>query len=411
MNKASYVDPFIGTVGDEQDQSFHGGGKTHPGATVPGGMVQMSPDTCTFGDNGTGYNYCQSTIEGFSVNHMSGIGWYGDLGNLQIMPTVGETDLRSGTNAEVPFNNGTLGWRSEFSHDEESAKAGYYSVLLKRYGIFAEATASLHTGALRFTYPKSSDRRVIFNFSRRIAGHADSQSVNIVNGRRIEGHIHCTPKGGGFGRGSGKISYDLYFVCELSESARQFRFFENEELLPENIHSADGSDLGMIAFFGEASDRPLVINVGISYVDTVGAAENLKAESDDFDFDKKAENAFNSWEKALDTVNIEGGDDIERTVFYTCLYHTLLDPRTATDCDGRFRIGDGIFKGNHTQRTMFSGWDVYRSEFPLLTLIRPATVNDEINSLLKIATEKNTSLPRWELMGNDSGCMVSRDCL
>ncbi len=228
---------------------------------------------------------------------MSGIGCYGDLGNLQIIPTVGETDLRSGTNAEVPFSNGTLGWRSEFSHDEESAKAGYYSVLLKRYGILAEATASLHTGTLRFTYPKGSDRRVIFNFSRRIAGHADSQSVKIVRNRRIEGHIHCTPRGGGFGRGSGKISYDLYFICELSEPARQFRFFESEKFLPENIHSADGSDLGMIAFFDETSERPLVINVGISYVDAVGTAENLKAESDASTSTKKSKTLLTAGKK------------------------------------------------------------------------------------------------------------------
>ncbi len=406
MNKAGYVDPFIGTVGDEQDQSFHGGGKTHPGATVPGGMVQLSPDTCTLGDNGTGYNYCQNTIEGFSINHMSGIGWYGDLGNLQIMPTVGETDLRSGTNAEVPFSKGTLGWRSEFSHDDECAKAGYYSVLLKRYDISAEATASLHTGTLRFTYPQGSDRRVIFNFSRRIAGHADSQSVSIVSDRRIEGHIHCTPKGGGFGRGSGKISYDLYFVCELSESARQFRFFENEEFLSENILSAIGSDLGMLAFFDKVSDRPLEINIGISYVDIEGARSNFKTECSGIGFDRKAADASAQWEKALDVITVDGSDKTDLTLFYTCLYHTLLDPRTATDCDGRFKIGEAILKENHTQRTMFSGWDVYRSEFPLLTLISPDTVNDEINSLLKTATEKNTSLPRWELMGNDSGCMV-----
>lgn len=405
MNKASYVDPIIGTVGDEQEQSFHGGGKTHPGATVPGGMVQLSPDTCTCGDNGTGYNYCQSTIEGFSINHMSGIGWYGDLGNLQIMPTVGETDLRSGTNAEVPFNKGSLGWRSEFSHSDECAKAGYYSVLLKRYGIFAEATASLHTGTLRFTYPVGSDRRVILNLSRRIAGHADSQSVNIVNDRRIEGHIHCTPKGGGFGRGSGKISYDLFFVLEFSESASGLRFFENEEYLPEALTSATGTDLELTASFGKTADRPLEINIGISYVDIEGARNNFETECI-FGFDRKAAEASAQWEKALDVITVDGADKTGLTLFYTCLYHTLLDPRTATDCDGRFKIGEAVFKEDYTQRTMFSGWDVYRSEFPLLTLISPDTVNDEINSLLKIATEKNTSLPRWELMGNDSGCMV-----
>ena len=123
MRKTDYIDPIIGTVGDEQDSSFHGGGKTHPGACLPGGMVQLSPDTTTSGDNGTGYNYCQSTIEGFSFNHMSGIGWYGDLGNIQIMPVVGACDLRSGSNDEAPLKKGKDGWKSPFSHEKECAKA------------------------------------------------------------------------------------------------------------------------------------------------------------------------------------------------------------------------------------------------------------------------------------------------
>ena len=166
MKKINYIDPTIGTVGDERRTSIHGGGKTHPGACTPGGMVQLSPDTVTAGDNGTGYNYCHNTIEGFSVNHLSGIGWYGDLGNLQIMPVAGETDLRSGSNAEVPFVKGTVGWKSEFSHEKEMASAGYYSVFLERYGILAEATAAARTGILRFTYPDRSDARRTCRFSK-----------------------------------------------------------------------------------------------------------------------------------------------------------------------------------------------------------------------------------------------------
>ena len=188
MKKTRYIDPMIGTVGDEKAQSFHGGGKTHPGACYPFGMMQLSPDTITAGDNGTGYNYCNNTIEGFSVNHMSGIGWYGDLGNLQIMPIVGETDLRSGSNAEVSFSQGKYGWRSPFSHENECAKAGYYSVYLERYKIQCEATVSEHCGQLRFTYPESGESGLILNFSRRIAGRATSQCIEI-DGRFIHGTI------------------------------------------------------------------------------------------------------------------------------------------------------------------------------------------------------------------------------
>jgi len=407
IKKAKYVDPMTGTVGDEQAESFHGGGKTHPGACVPGGMVQLSPDTVTGGDNGTGYNYCHKTIEGFSFNHMSGIGWYGDLGNLQVMPVIGETDLRSGSNEEVPFNKGKEGWKSAFSHENEKAKAGYYSVLLERYGILAEATVTHRTGMLRLTYPKTDDARVIFNFSRRIGGKADFEKIEIINNSRIEGSIHCTPAGGGFGRGHGNISYDLYFALELSQPADKLRFFSNEEFAEENLNKFENEDAGLVAYFGDKSSEPLLIKCGISYVDLDGARNNLKTECADFDFDKICRNAAEEWEKAFEKIDVTGSDETDLTIFYTCLYHTLLDPRYTADADGRFNLNGVISKRNdYTHRMMFSGWDVYRSEFPLLTVISPETVNDEVNSLLEIAKQKNSSFPRWELMGIDAGCMV-----
>ncbi len=407
MKRAKYVDPMIGTVGDEQAESFHGGGKTHPGACVPGGVVQLSPDTVTGGDNGTGYNYCHNTIEGFSFNHMSGIGWYGDLGNLQLMPVVGETDLRSGSNQEVPFKKGKIGWKSPFSHENECARAGYYSVILDRYAVKAEATVSAHTGMLRLTYPEKSDARVIFNFSRRIGGHADFERVEIINNQRIEGSIHCTPAGGGFGRGHGNISYNFYFVCEFSAPAKSMRFFSNEKFSRENANSFEDKDAGMVVVFGEDLTEPLLIKCGISYVDLDGARKNLESECPDFDFDGMAENAFNEWEKVFQAVEVEGTDETDLKIFHTCLYHVLLDPRIAADTDGRYVIENKVFEdSDYTHRTMFSGWDVYRSEFPLLTLIRPDIVNDEVNSLLKIADFKNSSFPRWELMNIDAGCMV-----
>lgn len=407
MKKAKYIDPMIGTVGDEQAESFHGGGKTHPGACVPGGMVQLSPDTVTGGDNGTGYNYCHNTIEGFSFNRMSGIGWYGDLGNLQIMPVTGETDLRSGSNQEVPFKKGKAGWKSEFSHEKEVARAGYYSVELDRYGILAEATVSPHTGMLRLTYPKASDARIIFNFSRRIGGKADFEEVEIINERRIEGHIKCTPAGGGFGRGHGGITYDFYFVCELSVPAQKMRFFSNEEYAAENIKSFENEDAGLMVYLGDNLTEPVMIRCGVSYTDLDGARNNLASECTDFDFDAMAERAEEEWEKVFEGVNVTGTDETDLKIFYTCLYHTLLDPRRAADADGRFTLGDDVFRDTeYTHRTVFSGWDVYRSEFPLLSIIRPDIVNDEVNSLLKIAEYRNSSFPRWELVGIDAGCMV-----
>lgn len=405
MNPAQYVDPMIGTVGDVKTASIHGGGKTHPGACVPGGMVQFSPDTVTGGDNGTGYNYCHDTIEGFSVNHMSGIGWYGDLGNLQIMPIVGQTDLRSGSNEEVPFEKGTNGWKSRFSHSKEQARAGYYAVELERYDILAEATVSAHTGLLRVTYPKQKECGLVFNFSRRIAGRADWEKVEIVSDTRLEGYIDCSPAGGGFGRGKGNISYRLYFVCELSRPGKEFHFFSNETYIKEQVLCFEHQDVGLIVRF--AQPDPVVVKCGISYVDLDGARKNLKEECGNLTFDEVAEKAFLEWEKALSKVEVIGRNETDKILFYTCLYHTLLDPRIMADVDGRFPGGTGpVYKADHTRRTMFSGWDVYRSQFPLMTVLCPDIVNDEVNSLLEIAEEKNSSFPRWELMGIDSGCMV-----
>ena len=405
MSKAKYVDPIIGTVGDVETASIHGGGKTHPGACVPGGMVQLSPDTVTAGDNGAGYNYCQDTIEGFSFNHMSGVGWYGGLGNLQVMPIVGQTDLRSGSNEEIPFEKGTVGWKSSFSHEKERAQAGYYAVELERYGILTEATVSTHTGLLRVSYPKKDDCGLIFNFSRRIAGHADFEHVDIVSDTRLEGYICCTPAGGGFGRGEGNISYNLFFVCELSRPAAHFQFFSNESYVEGNPKSFEHKDVGLIVRF--ATEEAVVLKCGISYVDLEGARKNLQAECKGFDFDDMARKAFLEWEKVFAGVEVNGSNETDKTIFYTCLYHTLLDPRITADVDGRFRSAAGnIRKVDHVQRTMFSGWDVYRSEFPLLTVLRPDVVNDEVNSLLQIAEEKNSSFPKWELMGIDSKCMV-----
>lgn len=407
MDKAMYIDPMIGTVGDEQDTSMHGGGKTHPGACTPGGMVQLSPDTVTGGDNGTGYNYCQNTIEGFSFNHMSGIGWYGDLGNIQVMPIVGNTDLRSGTNEEVPFEKGTVGWRSEFSHDKEKASAGYYSLYLERYKITAEATATIRTGCLRFTYPESKESGIIFNFSRRIAGKADYEKVKILDDKHIEGHIHCTSAKGGFGRGAGGISYELYFYLELSKPMKSAVFFSNEEYLDGCLKSAEAEDLGLLIRFETIENEQISVKCGISYTDLEGARNNFYKECDNLTFDEIKDKAVDLWEKALEIIEIDGSNEVDKTIFYTCLYHSLLDPRTSMDADGRYRTADGeIKKASYTHRTMFSGWDVYRSEFPLLTIIDPEMVNDEISSLLNIAIDKNSSLPRWELMGIDSGCMV-----
>ncbi len=408
MKKADFVNTSIGNIGDEQSQSMHGGGKTHPGACLPFGMVQLSPDTVTGGDNGSGYNYCDNSIEGFSFNHLSGIGWYGDLGNVQLMPTVNSTSLRSGTNEFFPLKNGGEGYASRFSHESEVTKAGYYAVFLEKYNIKAELTATTHTGILKFTYPKTENAQIIFNLSRRIGGKSDFQSLKVIDETHFEGFLKCTPKGGGFGHGGGNISYDLYFYAELSKPFENFRFFTNEEFINKKATTFEGDDLGFLVNFATEENEEIVLKLAISYVDSDGARCNFLSQCENLTFDEAKNNAFEEWEKALSVIEVETDDESDKTLFYTCLYHTLLDPRTAVDCDGRYCGGDKkIHKSNNFKyRTCFSGWDVYRSEFPLLTLISPETVNDEVNTLIDISDSTNTAFPRWELMGIDSHCMV-----
>lgn len=407
MKKTNYVDTIIGTIGDEKSQSLHGGGKTYPGVCLPGGMVQLSPDTYSGGDNTAGYNYLNNTIEGFSFNHMSGVGWYGDLGNIQLMPVVGKTDLRSGSNDELPFLKGTEGWKSIFSHDIEITKPGYYAVELERYGIYTELTASTHTGYLRLTYKEMENSGILFNFARRIGGKVDYQNIKIVNANEIEGHLKCTPLGGGWGRGLGKVTYDLYFTIQFSVPMVSYTFFSNEEYLSAT-DECDGEDVGLDVRFYLPDDGTLIVRCGISYVDLDGAKNNLATEGIGFDFDVMHQRADAEWEKALGCIEVEGDDETDLTIFYSCLYHVLLDPRTLQDVDNRFRCADHEIcqGGEYTQRTIFSGWDIYRSAFPLLTIINPEIINDTINSLLKIAEIENSSLPRYELMGTGNDCMV-----
>ncbi len=407
FSKASLVDPMIGTVGDEQSQSTHGGGKTHPGACVPGGMVQLSPDTVTGGDNGTGYNYCQNTIEGFSFNHLSGIGWYGDLGNLQIMPTIGNTAIKSGTNEFFPLKQGETGWCSEFSHSDETANAGYYSVFLKKYSVKTEATVTPHTGFLRFTYPENQNSHLIFNLSRRIGGKADWQIVKIIDSTHLQGTIKCSPKGGGFGHGGGNITYTVHFYLECSKEFESYSIFENEKSLG-SLAFAEGENLCIVTNFKTENQEQIIVKTGISYVDIEGAKNNFLQEAQNISFETAHITAFKSWENTLDLINIETDNEKDMELFYTCLYHTLLDPRIHIDVDGRYIGADGKIHTSNKfiYRTVFSGWDVYRSEFPLLTIICPDIVNDQVNSLLSIAVARNSSLPRWELMGNESLCMV-----
>lgn len=408
MNLYTYVDPIVGAVADVPNDTKNaaGGGKTYPGAVVPWGTVQFSPDTVTGGDNGPGYSYHMSTIEGFSVNHLSGIGWYGEFGNFQIMPVVGDVPFHSGTNMHSRYQPGTPGRESEFSHEEETAKAAYYSVHLSTYDIQVETTASVHTGIMRMTFPKSEKSRVLIDLSRRVGGYTEWQKVRVIDDQTISGSIYCPYTAGGWGHGDGHVTYTLHFYAKFSRPFDTYGVWENGTDLGKK-QEYHGENSGFYAEYATEEGEQIILKVGISYISVENAKENFEQEAVHWDFDRYVKDAQEMWNVQLAEVIAEGSEK-NKQKFYTCLYHTFLDPRIYIDCNGEYLTPDGKVQttDKFLNRTVFSGWDVYRSEFPLLTLIQPEAVNDMINSLIAISETTNAPFPRWELMGVETGCML-----
>jgi predicted alpha-1,2-mannosidase len=425
---ADYVNPFIGASTNTGKAGVaHGLGKTFPGAATPFGLVQVSPNTITGGDNGPGYSYEHTTIEGFAFTQMSGIGWYGDLGNFLVMPSTGSMKTNSGKEDPV-----SPGYRSKYDKASEQAKAGYYSVQLSDCNIRAEATAAPHSGMLRFTFPESKTSRIQIDLARRVGGTSTEQFVKVTDQNSIEGWMKCTPDGGGWGNGGGKPNYTVYFYAKFNKpltnygvwsakipegTNRKREFVESEQFqkitaeanILKGCREKQGKHLGFYTEFPTSKGEQVVMKVGISFVSIDGARKNLEADVTGWDFDNVANDTRELWNQALNKIKIEGGTEEEKTIFYTALYHTLIDPRAFADVDGKYPGGDGKIKqtGNFTKRTIFSGWDVFRSQFPLQTIINPGVVNDMINSLVELADENGTKyLERWEFLNAYSGCMI-----
>jgi predicted alpha-1,2-mannosidase len=424
---AKWIHPVIGASTSEK----LGEGKTFPGPAVPFGMVQLGPDTRTGGDNAPGYSYEHATIEGFSFMRMSGVGWYGDFGNLLTMPTVGPFEAACGRE-----DHAGEGWRSAFNHDKEVMEAGYYAVNLQKYDIRVELTTAAHAGTLRFTYPKAETARIQVNLARRIGGTSTRQYVKVVSDNAIEGWMRCPQEGGGWGNGAGHVNYTVYFRMEFSKPLRKFgvwsidmRGFDlhvGDEMVSDRFLTQDfydrvkaarvldgckemeGDHLGFFTEFATQMGEQVLVKAGVSFVDVDGARRNLQTEVGTKSFEAVKREAVQSWNTALSVVEVEGATDTQRAIFTTALYHSMLDPRVITDVDGRYTAADRSIRKaeGYTPRTIFSGWDVFRGELPLMTLLKPELVNDQINSLLELAQLSGKGyLERWEIMGAYSGCM------
>lgn len=405
----AYVDPFIGT--DDM-------GHTFPGATVPFGLVQLSPDTDDVpystgqGYNPSVYRYCAGyqysdrTIVGFSHTHFSGTG-HSDLGDIRLMPTVGPLQFEPGTK-EKPDS----GYRSRFSHDREKAEPGYYAVRLDDYGIDVELTATPRTGFHRYRFPAAAEARVILDLTSGIYNYEGKVVWSFV---RVENKTLVT----GCRQTSGwaRTRY-VFFAIEFSRPFRSYKLVNEEKQVyrgfwrkwneDENFPEQAGRRLKGGFDFDMTQSGELLVKVGLSGVSTENALANLRAELPGWDFDAVRARAAELWETELARVTIDA-DEATQVSFYTALYHCFLAPCVFSDANGQYR---GLDQNIHrvegfTNYTVFSLWDTYRALHPLFTLIQPERTADMVNSMLRHYEESvHRILPVWSHWANENWCMI-----
>ncbi len=314
------VNIFIGTGGH---------GHTYPGATVPFGMVQLSPDTFNDGwDWCSGYHYSDSSIMGFSHTHLSGTG-VGDMLDVLVMPGTGPDKLEPGTR-EDPGS----GYRSRFSHSQETAEPGYYSVILSDYGIKAELSATERAGIHRYTFPKSDSAHFMVDFAHMYGAgnHVMSSEIRILDDRTIVGGRRVNA----WARGR-----QIFFVMKFSKPFLTPEIVSNGAALAAGVRQAEGTSLKALVHYNTAAGEIIEVKVGISGVSIEGAMRNLEQEIPAWDFDGVRKAAHASWSRELSRVSAEISNKANRTIFYTALYHTMVAPTLFDDVDGQYRGMDG----------------------------------------------------------------------
>ena len=377
------VDPFIGT-------GFHG--HTFPGATTPFGMVQLSPDTRTSGwDACGGYYDADTEIWGFSHTHLSGTG-IGDYGDVLLMPFTGDVGISSGTPQKPDY-----GYRSTFDKKNQHAVPGYYRVLLDRFQVKAELSATPRVGLHRYTFPKAAKAGVVVDLKHSIQNREILEAeIEVINDREIAGWRHV--------RGWAQNRW-IYFHAEFSKPFTAEIY--SADTPQKGKSSVTGKNIKARLNFSTADAETVLVKVGISHVDRAGAKRNLQAETPGWDFDGVVRQAAALWTKQLAQIQVKGGTAEQQKIFATALYHTAICPNIASDVDGRYR---GMDQKNHqdphyTNYTVFSLWDTFRAQHPLYTLLNPELDQAWIRSLLRKHDEGGI-LPMWELAGNYTGCMI-----
>ena len=376
-----YVNPFIGTGAIDGGLS----GNNYPGATSPVGMIQLSPDTSeapNWGD-ASGYDYNRNTIFGFSHTRLSGTG-ASDLIDITLMPTS------SGRTS------------SAFTHDEEKARPGYYQVMLKDENINAELTTTQRNGIHRYQYPAGKDAEIILDmdhsadkgsWGRRII----NSQIRILNDHAVEGYRIIT--------GWAKLR-KIYFYMEFSSPILTSTLRDGGRV-HENTAVINGTNLHGCFRFGQLNGKPLTCKVALSSVSMENARQNMEQEAPHWDFDRYVAAADADWEKQLGKIEVKG-TEVQKEIFYTALYHTMIQPNTMSDVNGEYMAADYTTRkvaNNETHYTTFSLWDTFRASHPLYTLLEPERVTDFVKSMIR-QYEYYGYLPIWQLWGHDNYCMI-----
>ncbi|MDR0845166.1 MAG: GH92 family glycosyl hydrolase [Tannerella sp.] len=375
-NLTMYVDPYIGT-GDH--------GHVFMGADVPFGLVQLGPTNYSQGwDWCSGYHITDSTIIGFGHTHLSGTG-IGDLGDISLMPAVGEVQLKRGV-----LGDPESGIYSLFRHETEKAKPGYYGVHLDRFNIDVALTATKRVGFHKYTFPKSDDAKVIIDlehgigWDRPVKGLVTQENDTIVSGYRYSA---------GWAR-----DQRIYFTATFSKPVKDFHFEDNGDKY--------SAAYGVVSFDTENREE-IYVKVALSPVSIENAKLNMQTELPGWDFEQTIADADKAWNRELNKIDFQTTDERLKRIFYTALYHTMIAPSEFCDVNKDYFGSDKeIHRGaSFTNYTTFSLWDTYRAAHPLMTLIHPEKMPDIVNTMLTIYREQN-KLPVWHLMANETDCMV-----
>jgi len=380
-NLTEYVDPFIGTGGH---------GHTYPGATVPFGMLQVSPVNGTNGwDWCSGYHYSDSIAVGFSHLSLSGTG-IGDLADILFMPINKEVDITA-----IPKSRDSLSYKSSYSHSNETASPGYYQVFLEDHAINVELTTKLRTAYHKYTFKENDPQAVVIDLGFGINwDKATATTLNIEDEFTVSGYR--------FSKGWAK-NQKVFFVAKFSKPISSHSSVSDNKLT--NDRNVVGIKTTAQLFFENVESNVLQVKVALSSVSIENAKENL--DNDEFNFEAVKTEAEHAWNEALSKIKIETPVDSLKTIFYTAMYHTQVAPVTFSDKNGQFRKeNDSIVtaKGYIAYSTL-SLWDTFRAEHPLLTLVAPERVSDITNTMLAYYETKKI-LPVWTLYANETNTMT-----